>query len=288
MIDQSLIQKLEAYKGTPLGGDAATVDGCIAIIRRHTEGRPAVEDVVKHLQTMIDWATALSGDKPLTTLKWDIEQAEKTIAALGDRRDMGEPSSVVYPPTTTKDADAHGAEGAQTPSPASLACSEISVVDKALANAAEILANFKGEPDASKLEQWQACYAKLFTQMNDMVNAARPVIASESRVVTDETVTAVMNAIMPNMLNTKRARECAHQAINAYLRTTAPVSVDRNEQFKRLCKLGTPINTLIGAARSAKGIDKYGVRKEWVDSLLRHAEDAKQAWDGIVEMFDVD
>lgn len=84
-----LIEKLESYKGKALGGDAATVDGCIAIIRSHTEGRPAVEDVVKHLQVMIDWATSLSGDKPLTTLKWDIEQAEKTIAAVGDRRDMG-------------------------------------------------------------------------------------------------------------------------------------------------------------------------------------------------------
>ncbi|WP_143393233.1 hypothetical protein [Fimbriiglobus ruber] len=47
--------------------------------------------------------------------------------------------------------------------------------------------------------------------------------ASEIRAFKEESVVAVMNAIMPNMLNTKRARECAHQAINAYLRTTEPV-----------------------------------------------------------------
>jgi hypothetical protein len=47
--------------------------------------------------------------------------------------------------------------------------------DLALANAAEILANFKGceaHEDGTlerKLEEWQACYAKLFTQMNQLV-----------------------------------------------------------------------------------------------------------------------
>lgn len=45
--DVSLIEKLEAYKGTPLGGDPATVDGCIAIIRAHT----AEQDVVQKLFT---------------------------------------------------------------------------------------------------------------------------------------------------------------------------------------------------------------------------------------------
>lgn len=37
--------------------------------------------------------------------------------------------------------------------------------DSAMQNAAQILANFKGEPDSNKLEQWQACYAALFRQM---------------------------------------------------------------------------------------------------------------------------
>lgn len=47
---------------------------------------------------------------------------------------------------------------------------EISV-HPALANAAEILANFKSE--GNKLEEWQACYAKLFTQMNEICNQKR-------------------------------------------------------------------------------------------------------------------
>lgn len=60
---------------------------------------------------------------------------------------------------------------------------------------------------------------------------------------------------------------------------------DRNEVFKRLLKLGAPINALIGAARSAEGMDKYyPVPKGWVDSLLAHAEAAKVAWEGIVEL----
>lgn len=46
-------------------------------------------------------------------------------------------------------------------------------VQSALEKAAEILANFKGEPHSSKLEEWQACYAMLFTQMNDLVNAPK-------------------------------------------------------------------------------------------------------------------
>ncbi len=67
------------------------------------------------------------------------------------------------------------------------------------------------------------------------------------------------------------------------------VEPDRNEQFKRLCKLGTDINMLIGAARSVSGMDKsHGVRKEWVDSLLAHADDARAAWDGIVAMFEAE
>lgn len=65
---------------------------------------------------------------------------------------------------------------------------EICVVDKALAQAAEILANFKAaEPDTDgtlerKLEEWQACYAKLFTQMTQMAEAShKSVSASEIR-----------------------------------------------------------------------------------------------------------
>jgi len=49
--------------------------------------------------------------------------------------------------------------------------SEIPVIHPALANAAEILTNFKGE--GNKLEEWQACYAKLFKQMNDICMSIR-------------------------------------------------------------------------------------------------------------------
>jgi hypothetical protein len=59
----------------------------------------------------------------------------------------------------------------------------VSAIGKALENAAEILANFKGEPDASKLEQWQACYAMLFRQMNELVQSRKPV--SGNSTVTD-------------------------------------------------------------------------------------------------------
>lgn len=51
----------------------------------------------------------------------------------------------------------------------------ISVINQALEKAAEILANFKGAPDSTKLEEWQACYARLFTQMNDLVQSTKPV-----------------------------------------------------------------------------------------------------------------
>lgn len=42
-------------------------------------------------------------------------------------------------------------------------------IEAALANGAEILANFKGEKDRAKIEEWQACYAMLFKQLNDAV-----------------------------------------------------------------------------------------------------------------------
>lgn len=47
------------------------------------------------------------------------------------------------------------------------------VIDKALENAAEILANLKNEGERTKLEEWQACYAMLFKQMNDLVASTR-------------------------------------------------------------------------------------------------------------------
>lgn len=54
---------------------------------------------------------------------------------------------------------------------------EISV-HPALAAAAEILANFKTE--GNKLEEWQACYAKLFTQMNDICNQKRELVEDDN------------------------------------------------------------------------------------------------------------
>lgn len=54
-------------------------------------------------------------------------------------------------------------------------CDDTALLDAALANAAEILANFKSTEAATdktvarKLEEWQACYAKCFTQLNEVV-----------------------------------------------------------------------------------------------------------------------
>lgn len=42
-------------------------------------------------------------------------------------------------------------------------------VDQALENASKILANFQGEGLRTKQEEWEACYAMLFKQMNDLV-----------------------------------------------------------------------------------------------------------------------
>lgn len=59
----------------------------------------------------------------------------------------------------------------------------VSKVDTALEKAAEILANFKPELKRDKLEEWQACYAMLFTQMNELVNdkkAEQPVGCREA------------------------------------------------------------------------------------------------------------
>lgn len=62
---------------------------------------------------------------------------------------------------------------------------------------------------------------------------------------------------------------------------------ERNDLFKRLLKHGTPINCLIGAARSVEGMDRYyGVPLAWAQSILEHAKKAEEAWNAIVEMFD--
>lgn len=68
--------------------------------------------------------------------------------------------------------------------------------------------------------------------------------------------------------------------------TSEPVGgvLERNEALCRLLKLGTPINTLIGAARSADGLKYHDVPQAWIDSMLDHAEKAKEAWDGIVAL----
>lgn len=50
----------------------------------------------------------------------------------------------------------------------------VSKVESALEAAAEILANYKTQTNKdceAKLHEWQACYAMLFKQMNDLVNA---------------------------------------------------------------------------------------------------------------------
>jgi len=62
-----------------------------------------------------------------------------------------------------------------------------SVIDKALKNAAHILANFKGEGERTKLEEWEACYAMLFKQMNDLVQSTKPVMSNIRSVGLTET-----------------------------------------------------------------------------------------------------
>lgn len=49
----------------------------------------------------------------------------------------------------------------------------IGIVDTALAKAAEILANFQDEGERDKLDEWQACYAMLFKQMNDLIQSPK-------------------------------------------------------------------------------------------------------------------
>lgn len=49
----------------------------------------------------------------------------------------------------------------------------MSVIEKALENGAHILANFKPEGDRTKIEEWQACYALLFKQLNDAAQVIR-------------------------------------------------------------------------------------------------------------------
>lgn len=45
-----------------------------------------------------------------------------------------------------------------------------SKIPEALEIASEILLKFKGEPNSIKQEEWEACYARLFEQMVDMVS----------------------------------------------------------------------------------------------------------------------
>ncbi|MHC5536850.1 hypothetical protein ACYOEI_01090 [Singulisphaera rosea] len=77
------------------------------------------------------------------------------------------------------------------------------VIDKALVNAAEILANFKaGEAheDGSlgrKLEEWQACYAMLFKQMNELVTGVpEPVLSAPKQHLNQAEIAIVIAEFM--------------------------------------------------------------------------------------------
>ena len=60
--------------------------------------------------------------------------------------------------------------------------------------------------------------------------------------------------------------------------------MDENKIFMRLMLIGSPISMLIGAASSAEFIKGKAVTDEWVDGLLQRSDEAKKAWDGIVEL----
>lgn len=58
-------------------------------------------------------------------------------------------------------------------------------IDKALENAAEILAKLKPEGQRDKLEEWQACYAMLFTQLNASVQERKREMVSPDFILAD-------------------------------------------------------------------------------------------------------
>lgn len=102
----------------------------------------------------------------------------------------------------------------------------ISVINQALEKSAEILASFKGEPDSTKIEEWQACYARLFTQMNDLVQSSKQV-SNEIGVISE------LHNIVSNVLqdtasdsNCDRIAACIMDRVKPYLRATKPVSVE--------------------------------------------------------------
>lgn len=126
---------------------------------------------------------------------------------------------------------------------------------------------------------------------DNAIPAAQRLVEGYSASRGDEIASRIANAIhtyvrsddLSKMEATKRATQKVMEIIHPM--TVVPLPLDRNEIFKHLCKLGTPINMLIGAARSAKGLHEYhGVPKAWQDSLIAHAEEAKTAWDGIVAL----
>lgn len=75
-------------------------------------------EAFEHLQKMIDWTIVLSGDKLLTTLKWDIARAEAAIAAMGDastRKDEGVCTSTLPVPESRITSSANSCEMVDNP-----------------------------------------------------------------------------------------------------------------------------------------------------------------------------
>lgn len=88
--------------------------------------------------------------------------------------------------------------------------------DEALKVASEILLRFANSPaDRPKIEEWEACYAKLFTQMNEIVKSV-PRVDEESIIFT------IRAAIAPiQEKHVYYVADAVFQAIRPYLRSNA-------------------------------------------------------------------
>jgi len=72
-----------------------------------------------------------------------------------------------------------------------------------------------------------------------------------------------------------------------HIRAKKEIGVDaRNEMFKFIMKAATPINRLIGAARSADSLTKDSNMDAWAESLIKRAEEAAIGMDSIVDYLD--
>lgn len=60
----------------------------------------------------------------------------------------------------------------------------------------------------------------------------------------------------------------------------------KNELFKRISKLGTPINVLIGYSRSAEGLRNIPPSEKWISSMIENSDAAGIAWDQLIHLIE--